>query len=32
MTHSEAEFQRSMFALVMLLFVGSLFLVNFLGE
>jgi hypothetical protein len=31
MTHSEAEFQRSMFALTMLLFVGSLFLVGFLG-
>jgi len=31
MTHSEAEFQRSMFALSMLLFVGALFLVGFLG-
>lgn len=32
MTRSEAEFQRSMLALVMLLFVGGLFLVGFLGE
>ena len=31
MTHSEAEFQRSMFALVMLLFVFSLFMINYLG-
>jgi hypothetical protein len=31
MTHSEAEFQRSMFALAMLLFVFSLFMINYLG-